>query len=503
MPNFIDQKEKKLRSSNLLSVVMQDLAALMRTIPLKPIEFAPGEISTQPESISIFPTGRLLRIQPNLCALVTHPSGRVKTYTLGTHYLNSDIRDYTIQYFDMRQQNIKLPEIRSISSDAWDVMFTMELFWQVRSPLQIVNIPKPKETIESICFSTVIDFIRTNHHDAMVSTPGRIPLATAGIANQIHSALSRNTTLQGIEIIAVLIMDIKGDQRRTEVVQKSTVRKTEIEQEVMIQREQARLAGEKLALEKGLADQNQSLAVKKAETKRLEEEEEESVRVRKAEITAIEAKTARDAKIQEVEIQRLAEQQRMQHEQILKAMDVRSQAFGQLAGALLQTSSFNGGIQRGSDGINHEAVGRALEMLATMPPVSFNTTPMLPAKEETHSLSFHDGLIRELHEVHELPGAETVGAREIRSGFEQVEITYLNLQIYILCNENYPFEPPEQVMAKRNGDLKMRMVEIEWSQEMNLRQIVLIVASKLLSSTNIEQAPKKNDNSKKPASLAG
>lgn len=491
-----------MKNSNLLSVVMQDLAVLKRPLPLKPVEFALGEITTQPESISVFPTGRMLRIQPNLCALVTHPSGRVTTYAPGTHYLSPDIRNYTIQYYDMRQQNITLSEIRSVSSDAWDVMLTMEVFWQVRSPLQILNIQQPRETMESICRSIVIDFIRTNHHDAMVSTPGQSPLSATGIANRIQSALCKNLTLQGFKIIAILIMDIKGDKRRTEVVQKSIVRKTEIDQEVMIQREQARLAGEKLDLEQEFANRNQALAIKKAETKRLEEEEEARVRLRKAEITAIEAITARDAQVQEVEIQRLAEQQRMQHEQILKAMEVRGQAFGQLASALLQTTNLNGGIQRGSDGFNHEAVARALETLANMPSVSFGTTPILPAREE-NSLSFHDRLIRELHEVHKLPGTETVGAKEIRSGLEQAEITYLNLQIFILCNENYPLEPPEQIMAKRNGDLNMKAIEIEWSQKMDLRQIVLIVASKVISSTNIEQAPKKNDNSKKPASLAG
>jgi hypothetical protein len=489
------KKEIGMNTSNYSTLIAQDLAAIGWRIPSKPVQFESGEVTTQPELVPILPPGRWLRVQPNQCALITHPTGRVLTCPTGEHYLRWSASLYTLQFYDLRQQTSYFPEIRSVSSDAWDVEFNnMQVLWKVLVPAQIMHIPNPRAVVEAICRSAVINFIRTTPHDELVSTPGELPLATVGIADQIKSALIANPSLSGFEIMAVLIMEIKGDRRRTEVVQKSIVRKTEIDQDVMIQREQARLAGEKLKLEQEFANRSQALALKKAETKRLEAEEEERLRLRKAEITAIEAKTARDAQLQAVQIQQLAEQQRMQHEQIMKAMEVRGQAFGQLASAIFQMTNNTGGIQRGFDGNNQETLVRALEALANMPTVSFGTTPMLSPQEEDRPMSLHDRIVAELHQVQKLPGTESAGTKEIEPGFEQVEILFQNLHIFIVCGEDYPNVRPIKIEAQQSGTLTYKQISLEWVDGMNLRQIVLEVASRLLSNKYINTLLKNNGN---------
>lgn len=494
-----------MNTSNHSTLIAQDLAALQRRIPLQPVQFHPGEIATQPELVPILPPGKWLRVQPNQCALVAHATGRILTYPTGEHYLRWSASLYTLQFYDLRQQTTCFPEIRSVSSDAWDVEFTsMEVLWRVRVPAQIMNIPDPRAVVEAICRSTVINFIRTTPHDELVSTPGELPLSTAGIADQIKSALMTDKALSGFEIMAVLIMEIKGDRRRTEVIQKSIVRKTEIDQSVMIQREQARFTGERLRLEQEFANRSQALVLKKAETKRLEAEEEERLRLRKAEITAIEARTAREAQLQAVQIQQLAEQQRMQHEQIMKAMEVRGQAFGQLASAIFQMTNNAGGIQRGFDSNSQETFAKALEALANMPTVSFGPNPaLLPKVEEERPVSLHDRIVTELYEVQKLPGTESVGTKEIEPGFEQAEIHFQSLHIFIVCNESYPTAPPIKIEAQRKGTLTYKQVSLEWIEGMNLRQIVLETASRMLSNQYITTLLKSNGNGhKNPKSLA-
>jgi len=416
------------------------------------------------------------------------------TYPVGEHYLRWSLSHYTLQFYDLHQQSSYFSEIRSVSSDAWGVEFNnMQVLWRVRVPTQIMNFSNHRAIVDAICRAAVINFIRTKRHDELVSTPGEAPLSIDEIADQIKSTLMTHSSLAGFEIIAVLIMDIKGDHRRTDVIQKSIVRKTEIDQDVILQREQARLAGEKLKLEQEYTNRCQALAIKKAETKRLEIEEEERLRLRKAEITAIEARTAREAQLQAVQIQQLAEQQRMQHEQIMKAMEVRGQAFGQLASAIFQMNNNSSGIQRGFDDSNQETLVRALESLANMPTVSFGSIQApLPNEKEGH-VSLRDRIVAELYDVHRLPGTESVGVKEIEPGFEQVEIHFQNLFIFIVCNENYPTAPPVKIEVQQSGDRSSNKISLDCLGCQNLRQIVIEVASKL-HSQKLNTLPKNNGN---------
>lgn len=188
-----------MNTSNQSTLIAQNLAALQRRIPLNPVQFHPREVVTQPELVPILPPGKWLRVQPNQCALVTHPSGRIVTYPTGEHYLRWNVSLYTLQFYDLRQQTSHFPEIRSVSSDAWDVEFNnMQVLWRVHVPTQIMNVPDPRAVVEAICCSTVINFIRTTPHDELVSTPGELPLATVGIADQIKSALIANPSLSGL-----------------------------------------------------------------------------------------------------------------------------------------------------------------------------------------------------------------------------------------------------------------------------------------------------------------
>lgn len=471
----------------------QQLAALFRRrIPEKPVEFAPGELSTKPEQVFIYFPGAWLDVQPGYCALVKFPNGTIVNLRAGSHYLNGSAAPYTIQFYDLSRQMSVLQEIGSDTADAWMVTFNkFEVQWKIDDPREIMSIPLPRNVLESLCRKMLIDYIRKMRYDQLVSVPGQTPISTAEIADTVMSALRASNSLKGFQITEVLIMGVRGDQRRAD-------------HEMRTQHEQARLTAARLLWEQNYLQQSQANAIKEAETKRLVAVEGELVRLPRAEITANEARILRDAQIQAVQLQQFAEQQRMQHEQMMKAIEVQGDAFGKIASALLQASTFNGGgIQRGMDGGNLEGVARAMEVFASrMPSVSFAPSSTLPILESQKPISLRDRIVEELHQVQKLPGTEGTGVKETKPGFVQAEILHLNIRIFVVCDEHYPISAPIQIEARKNGDINYKSVAIEWSEGMSMAHVVQQVATKFHSNTFMEKIHGKGNGSKEPKSLA-
>ncbi len=474
--------------------ISSTLAAMERQKPLKPVEFLPGEVITSPEIITLSPIGKFIRVPPMTSALISHPSGRVNAYMSGEHILSLPAGKYSIQYVDLRQQTMTFSDIKAVSSDAWDIGISLKVLWRVVTPTCVLQSRELLSIFETICRSMVINFIRANPHDQLVSIPGETPLAIVNISNQIRSILRSVRTFEGLEIADVLILDIQGDRRRTEIIQKSIVEKTEIDQTLLLQRQKTQLVIEKLNQEQQLADQRQQLAVKEARINRLKIEEEEQVRLRKSEITAKQAEIERSAQLQVIQMQQMSEYQRLQHQQTLKAMEVRGQAFGQLASAIMQ-SSMTPGLQRGIDGDSREVIARALEALARSLP---QVPPMLPLSlQETNfqkSIPTREQLVNEVKDASSLPGAQFAGPTELGDNKLQVIVSYVNLHISILCDEDYPVKPPIKITAQYKGWKREREIKVEWSNKMSIRDVILQTISKLVTESSFVYGQKMNNN---------
>ena len=487
------------------SPLIVDIAASWKRSKILAVpQFPPGEVASPPDSVKVgYIFRELLRVPPMICALVFHPSRQIDVYHCGEHILYLPGGQYSIQYIDLRQQKTAFHDICAVSSDAWDVVMNMEVIWEVSDPVRVIKSRNFTKTFRSICNAMVINFIRQNTHDQLVSTPGEKPLTTDYIGDQIKNILQTARPFEGISITNVLIHDIQGDQRRTEIIQKSIVDTTNIEQTRLVQCQKAQLASEQLAQEQHLADLQQELAIKKAKIQRLAAEEEEKVRLRKAEIAAREATLERDAKLQEIHLQQLANGQKLQHKQTIKAMEVRGEAFGQLAGAMMQGSTV-AGLQRGMDPESRELIARALEALAkTIPDIPPPPTLTIRSIEEPISISLRDRLENEFDDLQSFEGLRGKKLVEIKPNVYRISLKYLNLSIHLLIDDKYPNLPPTKIMVQEDGNKASRNVDVSWKPNMDLRQIVLESVNMMVSKAHSKIIEKGDNGAQKVKPLAG
>jgi hypothetical protein len=130
-------------------------------------------------------------------------------------------------------------------------------------------------------------------------------------------------TCKGFQVLDVVILDRQGDRRRTEAYQRAAVERAEIEQSRLVQSDRAQLLAENQEQEQRRLKGEEILAVQHARIERLRSEEEDLRRIRSAEISVDEGRLLREVKLQEIELQQLANAQYLQHEQVLRSLDVR------------------------------------------------------------------------------------------------------------------------------------------------------------------------------------
>jgi hypothetical protein len=444
-----------------------------RSIPDTPVEFIPNDVVSLSQEVSIGYRGAKLEVPLNQSVLVKWPDGTTVNYRT-RQLLEGRAIPYTItiRFYDLSVQTSCLQDISSACFDAWVATFKKVIIrWKVVDPVRIKNLPHLRTVVESVCNSTLIDFVGTMPYNRLVPVPGQAPFSKTEIATKIKARLDDSSSLKGFEITDVQIMEVQGDPRRSE-------------DQLMAQYEQARPIAARLQLEQNYLQESQKNALKKAETDRLVAEEAERIRRTKAEITAIEERILRESKIQAVQLQQFAERQRMQHEQVMKALDVQGQMFS----TLLQATTFNnGGLQRGFDNANLERVAHAIA--GRMPVVSFSSEHSVPSLESRKPSSTRERIIDELHEVQKLSGTEGVGLKEIRPGVFQAEIIHLNLRIFVICDEHYPITAPEKIEARWTKDINYNSIEIRWTEGMNLVHVVQQVAAKFHSTGYMGKVP--------------
>ena len=423
--------------------------------PVPQVSFTDGQIVTLVESFSVSPLGSLLRVPANTTAVIADPDMGPVPYGPGDHVVHLPAGNYTLQYVDLRRHVTELPQIAARTRDGWEATLTLTVIWQVNQPKLIVGLDDPIQALITACVSASMEAIQRLDHDRLVRGSGESvqPYTNREIASTIRRQIHLGSDWQGIRIIDVMVVGRAGDVRRLEIEQKASVEKAEIEQQL------------------GLVPQRRELEVKEAETVRLRHEEEERVRLRKAQIAATEAVLTRNAQIQQVEIQRLAEVQRLQHEQTLRSMEVRGQAFGQLAAALLQAQA-NPGLMRALDENGREALIGALRSLAqNIPPV------MVGLPGPVDPLPLRERLAQELGGVLRLPGARCEAIEPQDADCFRISVHYLRLRIDILCGPEYPNEPPRRVLVTQKPGPVAQKVDLPWTPGMSLEDIVLVVAS--------------------------
>jgi hypothetical protein len=226
-------------------------------------------------------------------------------------------------------------------------------------------------------------------------------------------------------------------------------------------------------------EQEEALAVQQARIARRRSEEEDMRRIRSAEISVEESRLLRDVKLQEIELGQLANTQYLQHEQVMKSLDVRAQAFGQLAGALMQNLTASG-VQRILSPDERQGLIRALELLGDLPPVP--SGPGLPAPrsnaEDASPFSLGERLAAELVEVLSIPGISLVKMVSIGVGVYGIYLSHPDLDFVIEVDEGYPQKPPIKVLLKKGSRTDPVQVSRRLTSGMTLRQLILTMIDK-------------------------
>jgi len=450
--------------------------------PVQQVIFPTGEITTPLTNIEIRPLGELLRVPPFICAVMVQPDGAARIYSQGSHYLRFPFGGiFTIQYVNMQAQQTYLPAVLGVTLDAWDVSLAVNIHWQVTRPEKVIGLTGFNNLLNSALQAVIVDYIRSVVHDELIPAPGGQALEAKQIGEALLRELNAGAGLRGVHFLAVLVLECRGDHRRTEVIHQATIEKATLQEQNSVEMQRLQLASERVAQTKRFLEGQQELELKRTEIDRLKLEEEEKVRLRKAQIDAEVAKQLRDAQLQEIEMQRQAELQRMQHEQVLKSMEVRAQAIGQLAGAILQTQA-GSGMLRPLDENGRESLVHALESLAELPTL-LPSQPALDAGEPP-ALTLRDRLCHEIGRIYSLPGARCEALKNTKDGSIQVVVFYMNFCITITCGTDYPVAPPQRVVVYDTQKISVGEVTVTWKAGLGLSDVVSEAVAKGLSEAD-------------------
>jgi hypothetical protein len=452
--------------------------------PLLSISFSEDEVVTSPYSLDVPPVGRLLRVPANTCAALTLTPGALSFYPAGSHRLRVRGAVYEIRFVDLRRRYTELPEIKAATLEAYTVRLRLGVVWCVNRPDLVIHTQGALAALKSAWESAGIDFIQAHPHDGLVSAPGAVPIEGQEIARAIRKALEGSQACRGFQVLDVIILNRQGDSRRAEAYQRAAVERAEIQQAMLVQSERARMLAESQQQEQRRLEQEEILAVQQARISRRRSEEEDLRRIRSAEISVHEARLLRDVKLQEIQLQQVANAQYLQHEQVLKSLDVRAQAFGQLAGALMQNLTASG-VQRILSQDERQGLIRALELLGNMPAVPSDLglpapgpPAASPAAIDDRPMSLGERLAVELKEMLSIPGISLVKLVSIGMGAFGIYLSHPNLNFVIEVDDGYPQKPPRKVLLKKGGRTAPLQVSRRWTAGMTLSHVVLTVIDK-------------------------
>lgn len=320
------------------------------------IHFRGGEIASDPQRFYVPYWGRLFRVPPFTGAVLTYPSGRTQIWGCGDHYLNLPVGSYIVQFVNMQRQSTQLPQVSGVSRDAWGVTLKLEIIWRVAQPTRVAASLNFHQTLVSVCRAVIADYIRSMSHDSLVQVPDEPQTVShLEITDAIASQLIQRRTLEGIEILDVILLYCQGDSRRTEVIQNAIVESKAIDTEMVLQERQTRLESQKIDQTFELLNQRREVEIAKANTERLVIEEVEQKRLRIAQIEAREAELRRSVQEQEIEFQQIANEQQLKFQELMKALEVKGEVYKQFGQAAMNSISMPG-MMNGLNGGNQSDI---------------------------------------------------------------------------------------------------------------------------------------------------
>jgi|GEM_PF-3406102 len=277
------------------------------------VRFAEHELVKSSEDMRVWPIfGAYLGLPPNVAAVVTSRDGQQSQYRTGG-LLNLPHGLYSLQYVDMRQQRTILYDIHADTLDAWQVTLTLEIIWQVRSPLQVIAIHRPWQAFTNECRAAAINFIQSHNHDTLIPARQSTPLEDTEISEAIQNQVRASPTFNGFQLLGIKVLERRGDPLRLDKIRASNEQLTTYEQTILVENEKLKLELQKVQQELMLVQQGRDVDLERARTRMLVERTEAEMQAEIFKITlAMREKT--------IELENAARAQALRQEQIIEGM---------------------------------------------------------------------------------------------------------------------------------------------------------------------------------------
>lgn len=439
------------------------------------IRFDANGLVSSPDWIWSLPfVGALVIVPPGTCAVLTLRSGRRRVFPEGMHNLRHlGWSVYPVHYVDARRHRTRIPLTEALCKDGWRGGLALEVFWRVADAPLIVDAVDPLGDLVSAAQASMRAVVESTSHDKLIGGMAKQVADADALAQTIAGRLQANPAIQGLQILRILVADRRGDERRIEIVQETTVEQTQLAEQHRLELQRISRDTAVLSERMGLEQERRALALFEAETKRKQIEEEHKVRIREAEIEAEVTARLMPAKWQETQLELAADTCRQQYELMGRAVDAYAQILGEAAKVTPLESWGISSRRRPEFGFESRdatlSQGLASLQALLLQPTPASTLNDVPLHSWQSALLAR--LVAELSEISQLDEVQTWHIGPNGSEGYKVRIHCQHIALDIACHPGYPSEQPDVVVSDDgHGPAE---ITFTWAEGMTLKDIIL------------------------------
>lgn len=235
--------------------------------------FDETSILTQQSTFSVWlPGGYYLQLPAMTAAIVTSSSGQKMVFVEGG-YKNLQNGAYTLQYIDLRERTLTF-SVTDTTLDGSTVSLTVSMNYKVHNPVEIANIAKPLDAFLAVCEAAIRKVIKTHSHHEIIGAPGKERILSDDvIIKSIKEQVAGTQACRAFLLMDVVIKERVGDAKIIA-----------LQQQTLVQEKESTIQREGVIQQQAIAEEQQSLALLRANTECLIQELQATTEANRSEI---------------------------------------------------------------------------------------------------------------------------------------------------------------------------------------------------------------------------
>lgn len=426
--------------------------------PIPKVEFPKDELVLKAEAIKVPVYGYYpLRIPQNVWGIL-NLLGTMKVFNTGFYPLNLIPGLYELFYVDAQHRVIDLAGIVERARDNWQVRADVKVLCQVTAPEKLVLVQQPLEQFTLACEAGIKDYIRTKDHDNLVPALEENTINRYQIGSDIKASISSLNSVEGLNIVKVVVLNIIGDPNRIDAIDKANREKTELTQQ------------------NKLIEYRRENVIEAVRTERLAAEEQMEQQLRQAQIEAEVADKLWRSKLQQIQLSLFKDYREIQIEKIR----VIEKAFEATAEVLMRYQMQ--GVTRNGDTASLEALAHAMEgLVKSLDNTSAMNTNLLPENANLEQSSLMKTLATEIDNASKLPYVEEVRLHKNGKNYIDAIVRLPGFEMTICCGEEYRQKGPTKVHIVNDDKRECELKEIDWNGSNQLGDVVAQFTNRLMA----------------------